>query len=293
LFLKTENCTIYFVNKLKQIKIMTFNINGFYEDLSKKTLIEVEQPSELDQVNQKVTEVASQPEKFTCQIRHWQFLQKMAPNSVLHYVEEATGIPFWIGERVEAWRRYFQGEVDVSREPFDPHTCGYTGRALLSQGFFNQHHVKTIASLEELVKGLQDDQPGVFQLHTRYFDHVFILIKTIENGQQKYRIFQSYIGIYSLNDFIQKSGIKFVYENYNDLEKRFIDPLVSLVSTQGALGMHELAVLSELTFVDIGLLSEWARRQNKLGQVISTGEAELNMIRTTLRKQERVSPAKL
>jgi hypothetical protein len=149
---------------------------------------------------------------------------------------------------------------------------------------FGHKHVKSIHSQEEFFNELKSKEPGVFRLESssRYLDHAFILIKMVGvNGIPSYKVVQSFNKVYTLKQFLQNHGNHYVYKNFQDLECRFLEPLIRLLSTKGVFTIAELQLFSELTCVDLNVLKEMPLYRDKLNRPIPSPGLGISITRTS------------
>lgn len=111
----------------------------------------------------------------------------------------------------------------------NPQRCGITASAIFTQNMFNQKHIAQLNTYEEFSQGLQDAEPGLFWLTLPSLDHTLILIKTFENGETGYQVVQSYIGQYTLAEFLENYSKEFKYKNYKELNDLFLQPLATIL----------------------------------------------------------------
>lgn len=123
--------------------------------------------------------------------------------------------------------------------------CQKTAYAITQYNLFTQSYFKEIAAIKELEKELQDNEEGTFLLgvygselidyqqnESRFQGHCFTIIKIKEGNETAFRLAQSYIERYSLDEYVEANPG--YYANFHILKKEILNPFYGLLHKKGA-----------------------------------------------------------
>jgi hypothetical protein len=180
--------------------------------------------------------------------------------SASYWIERATGL-YSTMTVIEHKARY---NIEDSKDIWwkNPKACGCTANAIMALNLFNHKYTHELASFEQLEEALQNEEPGTFEISmnaikfmkpsghkTAYMGHAFNIIKVVYEDKIGYRLVQSYVDKYTLKNFLSRD--KEVIVGFEDLKKRLLIPLRSVLYTQGPWQMLQCVDYQKITSVAV------------------------------------------
>lgn len=166
---------------------------------------------------------------------------------------------YWLEKKIKFKTRileYFEPENTQWLK--NPQSCGCTAAAIMGLNLFNQKYIKNITSFDELTFELLNGEEGTFDIciNVQYFldgygnktyfgGHSLTILKVIENKTIGYRVAQSYANEYFLDQFLSLKT--YTFYDFEDLQKRFLDPLKAILFHTGMWGEEQLELYHEIT----------------------------------------------
>lgn len=179
-------------------------------------------------------------------------------------------------QHVPIWSPVYWFERTFFRiRDYSTHSCAVTASGIMGLNLFQHKYLKNIHSIDDLEKELLNDDEGTFELDIEgslFFTnpkgqidlviapgHTFNIIKVIENKKIHYRLVQSYIQKYSLQEFLSREGYLFDFES---LKEKVLTPLRTVVQKKGVWGPDECEAYCKISSI---YSKEWIGRQPSNG----------------------------
>jgi len=187
--------------------------------------------------------------------------------SIFTPIEKATGI---FSKIIAAKEKYLSGVDNLYWQ--NPQACGCVAHAIMQKNFFKHKYTYVIPHFNDLENEFQNSEPGIFEFCIEsckiknknndllnFPGHAFVIIKEKkDNGKWEYTVFQSFIGKYTLIEFILIKKDKFTFKEYSELKRTILDNFEVIMKNKGAFSDELIDSVKKIADVDISHMRDYS-----------------------------------